>query len=353
MAAVVRIYTLSCPRDRADGLSNWLESYDPSDNTWQRTGPIPGIPENHVLKGSAMVSIGSSLYIIGGRLCHKGPCISGTGDSIEVDVAVRRDVLHHDAVTGEWSACAPLLVPRFDFACMACDGKIYAAGGQCVLSSARGTSAAEVYNPTQDRWDPLPPMSTLRYKCVGVTWQGRFHVVGGFAEREISAGGIVLSVVDRSSAEVFDARRGEWDLVPGMWQLDVPPNQIVTVEGRLFSSGDCLNTWKGHIEAYDGKLNIWNIVERSQLHDPSSLVVGGDMDGGPAVQRLYLTMAPIGTQLYFLAGYRMPGDEFRSVSVVHTFDTASGSGEAWRSSGPMEVDEAKELCSHCCAVQLS
>lgn len=352
-ASVVRIYAPLCPRDPASGLPNWLKSYDLSDNTWRRTGPIPGIPQNHVLKGSAMVSLGSTIYIIGGRLCRKEPGISGIDDLVEVDVAVRSDVLRHDAVTGEWSACAPLHVPRFDFACMGCDGKIYAAGGQCMLFSARGTSAAEVYDPTQDRWDPLPPMSTLRYKCVGVMWQGRFHVVGGFAERESSAGGMVPSPVDRSSAEVFDSRRGKWDLVPGMWQLDVPPNQIVAVEGRLFSSGDCLNTWKGHIEAYDGKLNIWNIVERSQLHDPSSLVVGGDMDDGPAVQRLYLTMAPIGTQLYFLAGYRKAGDEFRSVSVVHTFDTASGTGEVWRSSEPLDVDELQELCFHCCVVQLS
>ena len=39
-----------------------------------------------------------------------------------------------------------------------------------------------------------------------------------------------------------------------MWQLDIPPNQIVNVNGTLFSSGDCLNAWKGYIEAYDGNL---------------------------------------------------------------------------------------------------
>jgi hypothetical protein len=41
-----------------------------------------------------------------------------------------------------------------------------------------------------------------------------------------------------------------------MWQLDVPPNQIVAVANRLFSSGDCLTSWKGHVEVYDGELNI-------------------------------------------------------------------------------------------------
>ena len=42
-------------------------------------------------------------------------------------------------------------------------------------------------------------------------------------------------------------------------------------------------------------------------------------------------MAPIGTQLYFLAGYHLPGDELRSLSVVHVFDTSAATdADAWR-----------------------
>lgn len=50
-----------------------------------------------------------------------------------------------------------------------------------------------------------------------------------------------LNVVLRSSAEVYDMKVGKWDLRQRMWQLDVPPNQIVTMDGKLFSCGDCLN----------------------------------------------------------------------------------------------------------------
>ena len=44
-----------------------------------------------------------------------------------------------------------------------------------------------------------------------------------------------------------------------MWQLDIPPNQIVDVNGTPLGCGNCQNAWKGHIEAYDG--NLWYEVE--------------------------------------------------------------------------------------------
>ncbi|KAJ0976069.1 hypothetical protein J5N97_018034 [Dioscorea zingiberensis] len=78
--------------------------------------------------------------------------------------------------------------------------------------------------------------------------------------------------------------------MPGMWQLDVPPNQVVAVGERLFSSGDCLNAWKGHVEEYDGKLGIWNVVERSQSDEIDRL--SAEME--ERVERVYLTMGAIG-----------------------------------------------------------
>ncbi|MCI65403.1 kelch-like protein, partial [Trifolium medium] len=36
-------------------------------------------------------------------------------------------------------------------------------------------------------------------------------------------------IIERSSAEVLDMQARKWDLITGMWQLDVPPYQIVAV----------------------------------------------------------------------------------------------------------------------------
>ncbi|XP_068644635.1 uncharacterized protein [Aristolochia californica] len=350
-SAEYRMYTAFCARTPSSHtkVCNWIESYNPSDNSRNCVGPIPGITAKHVLKGFAMVAVGDSIYIIGGRLCYKEEAEDGHGK--EVNLAVLPTVRKYSVSTQEWSQCTPLSTPRFDFACTACDNKIYVAGGQCSLASGRGVSSAEMYDPAMDGWSPLPDMSTLRYKCVGVTWQGKIYVVGGFAERGDSNGRTVTFAIERSSAEVFDLCRGEWDLMVRMWRLDVPPNQIVAVNNKLYSSGDCLNTWKGHVESYDRKLNIWNSVDGS--HRRSFFSSSSD-PMNDANQRIYLTMAPVGTQLYFLAGYCLEGDTYRSVSVVHAFDTsARREEEAWTSMEPIEEEGEKELCSHCCVIQLS
>jgi hypothetical protein len=233
-------------------ISNWIECYNPSNNTWSHVTSIPDLIDNHVMKGFAMVSLGDTIYIIGGRLCHKERA-HGSEDSddfVDMDIEVLSSVLCYNVQSNQWSQCAPLSLPRYDFACTVCDNKIYVAGGKSTLASARGVSSAEVYDSNLDIWTPLPNMDILRYKCAGVTWQGKFHVVGGFVEREDSDPGPFI--VERSTAEMYHTQTKKWYLKTGMWKVDVPPNQIVMVDERLFSCGDCLNAW-GHIDMYDGQ----------------------------------------------------------------------------------------------------
>ncbi|KAK1621317.1 hypothetical protein QYE76_026834 [Lolium multiflorum] len=337
----VRIYACF-----AYGGTNSFECYEPGANRWRRVGGIPGVPDGHVLKGFAVVAVGESVFVIGGRLCRRDVADGGGSEYHDTDVGVRADVLRYDVRRGE----------------------ICVAGGLCSLSGARGTAAAEAYDAEENRWSPLPDMSTMRYKCAGVTWEGGFHVVGGFAESTTADASappgtptmLQSWALERSSAEVFNCHRGVWEIIPGMWQLDVPPNQIVAVAGRLFSSGDCLNSWKGHVEVHDGELNIWSVMDHSALPDLSLLASSLP----PSAQQLYLTMAVVDRQLYFLAGYEVAGDDddtYRTVSLVHSFDTSAMPGivPAWSSFQPKMdhehnvEDGSKELFSQCCSVQLS
>ncbi|KAK7327937.1 hypothetical protein VNO77_22030 [Canavalia gladiata] len=346
------VVNVFCPREPSPGVSlpNSIELYHPSINTWTYVGSIPGLIDDQVLKGFSMVSLGNFIYIIGGQICHKEMVhvSDECADYIDQGIQVVSTVLRYSIRTNQWFICAPLGVARYDFACTVCDNKIYVAGGKSMLATARGISSAELYDPNLDTWTPMPNLHILRYKCIGVTWQGKVYIVGGFAEREDSDK-TMPSIVERSSAEVYDTQAGKWDLIAGMWQLDVPPNQIVAVNDTLFSSGDCLNAWKGHIEAYDGKL--WNEVDGSHKRSLSTLEDNYE-NWPPNDQRLYLTMAPIGTRLFFLAGYRIDGELPTTMSVVHVFDT-SATSDAWRSFEPMELEGEKKLCSHCCVVQLS
>ncbi|CAM8922361.1 unnamed protein product [Rhodiola kirilowii] len=324
-------------------VPNWIDGYHPATNSWHKITFIPGLQEKQVLKGFAMAPISNSIYIIGGRICHTVVTGDGsTNEVVEEDLDVVRNVWRYNMDNATWEECAPLTVPRFDFGCNVVGDKIYVAGGQSTIGDVRGVSCAEVYDPSTNTWRSITNMSTSRYKCVGVTWHNRFIVIGGFTDKPVS--NTVSNMLDRSSAEAYDPEADKWDLMVGLWQLDVPPNEIVDVEGELFSSGDCFNKWKGHIEAYDAKLNLWYEVDGSQYQLAMS-------DGRSVGKRLYLTMVPIGTHLYFLTGYSMPGETPRLRSVVHVYDTSSASRDGWRTIEGTEEEGEKELCGHCCVVK--
>ncbi|KAF4356225.1 hypothetical protein CsatB_000059 [Cannabis sativa] len=317
--------------------------YDISDNSWSFVTLVPCIIENQGVKDFAMVSLGDSIYIIGGKLFHQKQ-----DHTSEEDDSVSSSVLRYNVCTNQWSNCASMALPRYDFAYTVCENKIYVAGGKSTLNSVVGVSSAEVYDPNLDKWIHLPDMSTLRYKCVAVTWMGKIHVVGGFALKTNSDVTPHNFMAERCSVEVYDTKTRQWGLMRGMWQLDVPPNQIVVVNGKLLSSGDCLKVWKGHIEAYDLEQNIWNELEGSRLNCEHGIT-----NNSTTIQQLYLTIAPIGNSLYFLAGYRMDGDDLpRMKSTVFKFDT-SASNDGWMRFETIEEEGEKVLCSHCCVVQLS
>ncbi|KAL2466333.1 F-box/kelch-repeat protein [Abeliophyllum distichum] len=345
-----RIYVAFCAKYPNGKMCNFIECYYTSNNSWHRVTSIPGLDENQVLKDFAMVSLGDYIYIIGGRLCLK--VLDPETDNVkEIDLRLLPWVRRYNVRTDKWEVCAPLSIPRFDFACTVCDRKIYVAGGQNVLGRAKGISSAEFYDPALDEWKSLANMSTMRYKCVGVTWQEKIHVVGGFAHKgnvDRIQGPYTMT---RSSAEIYDPQRDKWDFITRMWELDVPPYQIVAVNGKLYSSGDCFKPWKGHIEAYDEKQNIWNEVGGSNLN---CLSQNSNPDvkepDWPSMQMLYFTMAPVGNRLYFMAGYRTPRDASRMRSEVHVFDT-SANGDGWRTFEPIVEESEKELCARCCVLK--
>ncbi|KAM3362398.1 hypothetical protein P3S68_017252 [Capsicum galapagoense] len=93
-------------------VTNWIACYDPSNNNWSYVTSIPDLPENHVLKDFAIVSVSNSLYIIGGRLCKKERTQNaqyGRDEFFDRDIDVMSLVLRYDINSNQWSKCAPLM----------------------------------------------------------------------------------------------------------------------------------------------------------------------------------------------------------------------------------------------------
>ncbi|KAG6382435.1 hypothetical protein SASPL_157896 [Salvia splendens] len=344
-AASHRIFVPFCDRNAPEGdATTFIDCYTPATNTWHCVTSIPASAEGLVLKDFSMVAFGPHIYVLGGCLCRR-PAEVGSAASVDGEFRPRAmsTVRRYDVAADRWEMCAEMSEARFSFACTVCGGGIYVAGGQSSPGRARGISSSEVYDPASDRWRSLANMSRMRYKCVGVTWKGRILVVGGFVGGENFG---PLDQTARSSAEVYDAERDKWIYVARMWALDVPPRQIVVVNDKLFSSGDCLQPWKGHIESYDEKESIWNVVHRSHFNCMSPTYTA---EGTTATGRCYITMAPLRNHLYFLTGYSMPGEGSLLRSEVHVFDT-SNSGGGWRSLESIDEVGEKELCGHCCVL---
>ncbi|EFJ31407.1 hypothetical protein SELMODRAFT_87207, partial [Selaginella moellendorffii] len=166
------------PFSSSSTCSSWLEAYDPVENVWHDIGTIPSTNPGEVLKCFAMVHIKERLFIIGGKISSKD---GG-------DLYTSRKVRALNTITGKWSQCASMSVPRVDFACTVCNGVIYVAGGRTGLRHERGIDLAEAYVPAQNAWIPLPAMNIARYKCVGVTLESKVYVIGGFALAGSSSG---------------------------------------------------------------------------------------------------------------------------------------------------------------------
>ncbi|KAG9131514.1 hypothetical protein Leryth_027546 [Lithospermum erythrorhizon] len=151
---------------------------------------------DHFDMGSLAPSASNGDSRTSAKLCHERFChdtrftllvvefVTKNQAALKSSREVLSDVLRYNVVTYTWTKCADMITPRFNFASTVHENKIYIAGRQTTLGSVKGTSSAEFYDPTINEWKSLPNMSTLRYKCVAVSWKGKVHVVGGFAEKE-------------------------------------------------------------------------------------------------------------------------------------------------------------------------
>ncbi|GKV45878.1 hypothetical protein SLEP1_g52907 [Rubroshorea leprosula] len=166
-----RVYASFCPKEQ--GVSNQLECYDPSNNKSGHVCPIPEIIDNHVLMDL--------------------PC-----DFVDFSVEVSPVVLRCNVRSGQWSKCAPLGIPRYEFACTVCDNEIYVAVGKSDLASGRGISSAEMYDPAVDMWTPLPNMSTMRLQV----WRGDMARENPRGKRVCGKKGIGLDDYAHQGAEL-------------------------------------------------------------------------------------------------------------------------------------------------------
>lgn len=155
-------------------------------------------------------------------------------------------------ITGIWSVAAANLIPRLGHsATLLHDGRVLVVGGVPFTSSCEPVQAAELYDPSTDRWSMTsnPPVPVGRGTVAVTLDDGRVLVVGGG-----TACGAVYS-----SAALFDPSSNTWSQTS---PIEAPA--LFNVAARLSDSRILVSG--AATSVYDPRTSAW-----SSLGDPRSL----------------------------------------------------------------------------------
>jgi hypothetical protein len=249
-----------------------------------------------------------------------------TGGSDERDQAIGAAEIFNPA-TGSWSVAAANLTPRLGHAAsLLHDGRVLVVGGVPFASSCEPIAAAELYDPSTDRWS-IPaqiPVPVGRGTAAATLKDGRVLASGGG-----TACGDVYS-----SAALFDPSSNRWSRTVSMAAPEQFHVAVLLADGRVLVSGRTTTV-------YDPNTGVWTPVgDPRPLTDSAcegdvprysrelgrdSLIARATRDECPSV-----TVLPAGTLL--VAGGLSTSD--RAGTSVQLFDLRTGEDlRSW----PMQV----------------
>ncbi|EPS58108.1 hypothetical protein M569_16708, partial [Genlisea aurea] len=122
------------------------------------------------MPGPAKVSFG--VVVLNGKLI-----VLAGYSLIDGIVSVSDDAYQYDSFLNSWSKLGKMKTPRYDFACAAVNGKVYAVGG--CGSDGESLSSAEVYDPDSNEWTRIESLRRPRWGCFACGIEGKLYVMGG------------------------------------------------------------------------------------------------------------------------------------------------------------------------------
>ena len=181
-------YDESTPYDRFLSTGS-IESYDPVQSTW--TGMKDG-PER---SWHAAAVVGGLMYVVGGTNCYMDAlCYSSS--PIRANIAFLSSASRYNPANDSWTELPPMSTPRYGPAAAGHNGALWVFGG---FDGNFTLDTIEVFDPARNAWNPCwptPPtdgrMPTPRMLHAGLEWNGQLWLLGGFganATRYNGAGG--------------------------------------------------------------------------------------------------------------------------------------------------------------------
>ncbi len=217
-----------------------VEIYEVGTDTWTQGPPIP------TKRGwSGADLLGNKIYVAGGKTIRTPEEKQSSGDDTHFEI---RDVLEVlDLESQTWSALEPLSEPRAGVSVTACDGKIYALGGNNFIHQL---NAVEMYDPESGHWE-LGPALPFSVQMPGTaTVNGKIYSIGGHSQ-EIEGGSF------RAEMFVLDPAAGKWE------ELEPMPSAresmgIAVLDGKIYAMGGKGIDYSAATEVYDIEAGTWS-----------------------------------------------------------------------------------------------
>ncbi|XP_050236578.1 F-box/kelch-repeat protein OR23 [Mercurialis annua] len=204
--------------------------FDPDNLAWKPLPPMPCNPHVYGLCNFTSISLGPTLYVLGGSLfdTRSYPMDRPTPSSA---------VFRYDFVSSKWDQLSPMLSPRGSFACAANANtrEIIVAGGgsRHTMYGAAGSrmSSVEKYDVARDEWVAMTRLPRYRAGCVGFLVgngeggegeEEEFWVMGGYGESRTIAGVCPVDEYYKDAVVMNVKKNGgigsKWREVGDMWR---------------------------------------------------------------------------------------------------------------------------------------
>jgi N-acetylneuraminic acid mutarotase len=246
-----------------------FSSTDVVEDTWVAKAPM------QVARGNLGVAVvNGKIYAIGGST------ESGLNPrSVGIDYTAKGWIVNtneeYDPATDKWTFKTPMPTPRYAFAIVTYQNKIYCIGGASNFQPPTGfygailTGVNEVYDPATDTWETKAAMPTARIGLQANVVDDKIYLIGGYPNRTFN--------------EVYDPATDSWTTkapmptVASYYASAVFDNEIYVIGG--YGSGN-LN------QIYDPETDKW----RMGAPAPSSITDGaaGATTGMMALKRIYV-----------------------------------------------------------------
>eukprot|EP01047_Picozoa_sp_COSAG01_P073641 COSAG01_NODE_12067_length_1805_cov_2.554513_1_plen_459_part_10 len=179
-----------------------VDVYSIAGRSWSTAAAMPT-----VRTGAACVSVGTSIYVIGGEFCTTLTTNSGKCSYLNATEVF-------DVVGGTWKALPAMPTARYGPSAVHHQGSIYVVGGRNPNPQRTGfLGTLEAFNIQAGTWSTLRPMPTVRYGLAAVVYGGVIAAIGGgsYEWHQCKQKFTTLTVV-----EGFDIRTGTWHSLPSM-----------------------------------------------------------------------------------------------------------------------------------------